>query len=357
MLRRIQRYFRADNREGAETVNDISSGAIVTGRIRLARNLKNYRFFSSLSDRAVAREIVERTFGALSRFGNFRLYSMDSVDPLFKEELKERYLISEALRQNEFSGAVAVHEAGSFSVMINEEDHIREQYLFQSGDLMSAYKNLANLDRWLDKYLRFAKSERWGYLTACPTNLGTGLRASVMMFLPALTRMNYVSDLCERAASKGLTVRGAFGEGSRGQSCLYQVSNEVTLGRKETSIISDVQSFIAETAESECETQRVMYADDKITVEDYIFRSLGILSNCRRISYDEFSEHFANVKLGAMLGLIEVENVKALDDLLVTARPAVLSKLLQAGNGYSLSFTQDENRATYVRNCINRIIY
>lgn len=337
-------------------MNELYSGAIVTSRVRLARNLKNYRFFSTLTDKSVAREIINRTYSALLRYGKFTLYEVGSLEPMLLEELKERYLISESLKRNTFSGAVAVHDAGNISVMINEEDHIREQYILQSGDLLLAYKNLAILDRWLNTYLNFSKSQKLGYITACPTNLGTGLRASVMMFLPALTKMNYISDLYERARVRGLTVRGAFGEGSTGQSCLYQVSNEVTLGRIEVSIIKDVQSFVTETAESECETQRIMYEDDKIPTEDFIFRSLGILANCRLLSYEEFSKHLANVKLGAMLDLIKVKDIKALDDLLVTARPATLSRLLKTGENDPAFLNMDENRASYVRNCIKKIL-
>lgn len=329
---------------------------VVTSRVRLARNLKNYRFLSTLNDKSVAVEIVNRTMAALSRYGGFSLCVMATADPSLKEELKERYIISEELKRNNFSGAVAYSVKDDLSVMINEEDHIREQCLVQGSDLMSAYTKIHRLDGWLEKYLGFCKSPVYGYITACPTNLGTGMRASLMMSLPGFTKTGKIDQLVNSARDYGLTVRGTFGEGSGEQSCLYQLSNEVTLNRTEISIIESVLSFAEQTAEQESENQQILYRANEARVEDCIFRALGILTNCRILSYEELSDLMADVRLGVMLGLIKVKNINALDDLLINTRSYTLTALL-AKNGEQTIFGKlDECRAAYIRENIKKIL-
>lgn len=336
-------------------MNGIRLGTVVTSRVRLARNLQNYNFTSMLKDPGEVSAIISRTVGVLKRFGEFTVYKMGEIGPLKAEQLKERYVISKALEENVFSGAVAVNRDESLSIMINEEDHIRSQCLKKGADLMGAYKKLAPLDRWMDSNLKFCKKEGVGYLTACPTNLGTGLRASAMMFLPALTGRNMIPSLYERARQLGLTVRGVFGEGSGTESCLYQVSNEVTLGRSETYIIGAVEKYVKEIADAEELSKIEYYNGNRLKVEDEVFRALGILTNCRKLSYEEFSALLASLKSGVMLGLVTVNDITALDDLLVTARPASLcisfkkeGEILSEEHIYEL-------RAKYVRECLKKI--
>jgi len=337
-------------------MTDLLNGTIVSSRVRLARNLKGYRFPASLKDADEAREIINKTFRMLEKYGRFEYLKISEADPMLAGSLKERYVISSALLKSK-NGAVAYSENGDMSVMINEEDHIREQYFVRGRDLGGAYAKLARLDDWLGRTLGFCKNERLGYITACPTNLGTGLRASVMMFLPAHTKLGYMNGLMDRAAELDLTVRGAFGEGSEGDSFLYQISNEVTLGKSENAIIKQVLAFVDEVAADELEFQKVYYRADEIKVEDEIFRSLGTLLYARKISYGELSSAISDVKLGVSLEFIKVRRAEVLDDLLVWCRPCNLLMLCkqEAGNDYSPAH-RDEIRAGFVRDAIKKLV-
>ncbi len=341
------------------------NGTAVTCRVRLARNLSGYNFASTLTDRGMAREIVNRTYKFVSDFGKFNLYEMNKISADEAEQLKERYVISEALKNNLFSGAVAVETSERLSVMINEEDHIREQCILSGEDLMTAYAKLYPLDRWLNNNLKFCKNQAYGYITACPTNLGTGLRASVMMFLPTLTGTDLINELYRKAKSKGLTVRGVFGEGSKGESCLYQVSNEVTLGKTETAIIKEVQSYVKEIADIEQVNALTYYNKNKYKVEDTCFRAKAILEGCSVLPYQEFTYLLSDLKLGVMLNIIKVKEVNALDDLLVKCRPATLNAMMinceSVVNRVIEGFLDNNQRldvfrAQYVKNSLRNVL-
>lgn len=337
-------------------MTNLLSGIVVSSRIRLARNIKGYNFPAELKNSDDAKKIINLTMSALGKYGKFKFARMSECDPMSREALKERYIISDALTKSKI-GAVAYSESGDLSVMINEEDHIREQYLVRGNDLNGAFACLSRLDSWLDVNLHFCKSERLGYITACPTNLGTGMRASIMMFLPGHTKLGRMDEMESRARRYNLTVRGAFGEGSEGDSFLYQISNEVTLGRSERSMINDVLDFVGDVADNELELQRIYYRSDELRMEDKIFRSLGTLLYCRRISYGEFSSALSDIKLGVLLGLIDVKKVEPLDDLLISARPCYLLELSDdRRDGYTNPVYRDELRAKFVRERLATLI-
>ncbi len=351
------------------------NGTVVTCRVRLARNLSGYNFASTLKDRTKAREIINRTYKLLSQFADFKLYEISKISPEFAEQLKEKYLISEALKKNLFSGAVAFNDPSKLSVMINEEDHIRSQCILTGENLSVAYSRLQPLDRWLNNNLRFCRNEKYGYITACPTNLGTGLRASVMMFLPTLTGTDMIDELYRRANKRGLTIRGVFGEGSAGESSLYQVSNEVTLGKSEISIIKEVQSYVEEVADIEQVNALTYYNKNKLKVEDEIFRAKAILQNCKLLSYSEFASLLSTLKFGAILNVIKISEFSALEDLLINSRPAILkaslvdiqsadnrfigglfSEFMLTGETEKDKLSLQAYRAEYVKNCLKKII-
>lgn len=336
----------------------VLEGTVVTSRIRLARNLAGYPFKSRLTSKSAAREIIAKTYFFADKYKKFELTEIDKISPLEAERLKERYVISEALKNNKFSGAVITSDGDAFSIMINEEDHVRGQRLEKGFNLKKAYDALYPLDRWLDKNLRFAKSEKLGYLTACPTNLGTGLRASCMMFLPGLTKRTMIGALLKKAQAQGLTVRGVFGEGSEGESCLYQVSNEVTLGVSPEKIVARVEAFVEEIAELEKTNLSICYDENHIFVQDSACRSVGILTCCRLLSYGECSRFLTDLKIGAILGIVKVSDVTAIDDLLVTARPACIkTEILSRGGAKNISENKEnEYRAEFVKNALNKIL-
>lgn len=348
----------------------VSEGTVVTSRIRLARNLSGYPFASRLTSKSLAREIIARTYFYADKYRKFKLTEIDKISPLFAERLKERYVISEALKNNRFSGAAITCDDDAFSIMINEEDHIRQQRLEKGFNLKKAYDEIYPLDRWLDKNLKFAKNDKLGYLTACPTNLGTGLRASCMMFLPGLTRRTMIGALLKKAQAKGLTVRGVFGEGSEGESYLYQVSNEVTLGIPAEKIVSRVENFVQEISEIESTNLNIYYGENEIETQDAACRAAGILRSCRLLSFGECSRLISDLKIGAILGVLKISDVTALDDLLVTSRPACIkTELITERTGGLTDITKadaesvkisenDENayRAEFVKKSLNKIL-
>lgn len=299
---------------------DIYSGNIVMTRVRLARNLSGYPF--KVRDPEIAREIVAKVNRALVRTDTFSLYFMAKQSRIKLEAMKERHLISQNLIDNSELGAVLINGDESLSVMVNEEDIIREQCFMKGLRLQEAYKRLSRVDDDLAKNLNLAYDHRFGYLTACPTNLGTGLRASVMMFLPALTESGKISALIKEVSKLGLTVRGHYGEGSEAEGYMYQISNEVTLGVTEQEILSSVEQTVEEICKVEREEMERLFVKKQLKTMDRAKKSFGVLTNAVLLSYGEFLSHIAMVKLGAMLGLIGISEIESLDDLIIKVRPA-----------------------------------
>ena len=303
-------------------IPELLSGTIVTTRIRLARNLNGYPF--RISDTEKAKEIVRKVNRALVRCDTFKLFFMSNMTDLKLEAMKERHLISTNLIENRECGAVLINGDESVSVMINEEDVIREQCFMKGFRLIEAYKKIDGIDDELEKNLDIAFDRRLGYLTACPTNLGTGLRASVMLFLPALTESGKIQALIKEIKRLGLTVRGLYGEGSSAEGYMYQISNEVTLGVSEYDILLEVQETVEQICKAERAEMERLYGKNELKTMDKTRKSFGILTNAVLLPYGEFLQHIAQVKLGAMLGLINISDVEKIDDLIVAVRPANL---------------------------------
>ncbi len=326
----------------------------VSTRIRLARNFKDYPFPNLLMKSSHAEEMAEEITGLiaaeLSRVDNFVLYRMKGLSDEAAAFLKERNLISRELILNRAVSAALVSEDEIISVMINEEDHIREQYFMKGFDLAKAYERVVGIDEAIADSIPFAFDEDFGYLTACPTNLGTGLRASVMLFLPAVSRRGIMRRVAADLTRSGLTVRGAYGEGSGTEGDLFQVSNEMTLGLSEEEILELVERAVSTMTEMEIRERERMKVEGGMALCDKLRRALGVLSNCCVLSEREFIERTADVKLGLALGILGCEQggdagMSALDDLLVAMRPANINRL----SGEALSEEgQNEYRAQHV---------
>ena len=299
---------------------DIFKGNIIMTRVRLARNLKGFPF--KVTNPEIARESVKMVNRALVRTDTFNLYYMANLSELKLEAMKERHLISQNLIDNRKCGAVLINGDESISVMVNEEDVIREQCFMKGLSLSEAYKRLDRVDDDLCKNLDVAYDDKWGFLTACPTNLGTGLRASVMLFLPALTVSGRITALIKEVKKLGLTVRGLYGEGSNAEGYMYQISNEVTLGVSEYDIINQVEETVQAICEAERDMMKKIFIKDELKTMDRARKAYGVLTNAVLLGYNEFLSHIAEVKLGAMLGLINISDVESIDDLIIRVRPA-----------------------------------
>lgn len=242
--------------------------------------------------------------------------------------------------------AAIINSDESVSIMINEEDHLREQCIVKGLQLKTAYNTMSRIDNRIADSMKFAYDEQLGYLTACPTNLGTGLRASVMFFLPALT-INAVMNKVIRSISRlGLTVRGIYGEGSEAEGYMYQISNEVTLGVTEEEILTQVEEVVNKVVQLEnAERENLKRGSSSLEIQDECLRSYGILTNCAKLSTGELIKLAANVKLGACLDYIKIKDVPAIDDLVIKMRPANINS---AAARQLTPIERDIYRAQYV---------
>ncbi len=284
----------------------------------------------------------------------FKLYYMDGISDEEALSLKENHLISPNLVKNRKYSAALINSDKSISIMINEEDHLREQCIVKGLDLRLAYNAMSRIDAKISSSMKFAFDEQFGYLTACPTNLGTGLRASVMFFLPALTINGLMPKVVRSISRLGLTVRGMYGEGSEAEGYMYQISNEVTLGVSEEEILSSVEDVVKKVcALEESERSALREGASALDIRDECMRSYGVLTNCVRLTTGELIKLASNVKLGACLGYINLQDVSLIDDLTVKMRASNIT----AAAGRRLSpVERDMYRAEFTGKYLKKII-
>lgn len=335
-------------------MTDYAKGAVISSRIRLARNLNGFAFPSRLRSQKQAKEIIRSVSAAVNKVDEFRLYYMDGITEEEALGLVENRLISPALLRRPTFSAALINEEGNISIMINEEDHLREQCIVSGLALESAYDKMSEKDTLIARSIPFAYDERLGYLTACPTNLGTGLRASVMMFLPAIAIGGMMPRVIQSATRLGLTVRGAYGEGSSATGYTYQISNEVTLGVTEDEIISQVTAVVNKIVEMEAsERGRLKKGSDAISLKDKCLRALGVLTNCALMSSDEFEKLCADLKLAVCLGYVNVDDITQIDSLILKMKPSNINA--KAGRKLAPE-ERDAYRAQYASNAIRNLV-
>ena len=334
-------------------MSKIGQGTLVSTRIRLARNLEGYPFPSHLKDEKQAKEIIRLVSSGLNRLEDFKLYYMDGITEWEANSLKENHLISPDLIARRRSAAALINDDRSISVMINEEDHLREQCIVSGLQLRRAYDKISEIDSKIGMSIKFAYDEQLGYLTACPTNLGTGMRASVMLFLPAVTINGKLHELVRSISRLGLTVRGVYGEGSEAEGYMYQVSNEVTLGVTEDEILTSVEQVAHRICElEEAERKNLLSGSSRLKVKDKCLRAYGTATNCAILASGELTGLAADIKLGACLGYIPIDGVAAIDEIVTRMRPYNINK--SAGRNLSAS-ERDVYRAEYVGEHIRRL--
>ncbi len=294
---------------------------IVSSRVRLARNYEDLPFRSRITPEQ-SDACVQRTLEALRELPEaYTYYPLRSMEENGKRVLLEEGVITPDLMDHADVGAALVGVDHPVSVMINEEDHLRIQGRAAGNRLQEAADLAFSLDDALQKRLPFAFDDQWGYLTACPTNAGSGLRASVTLHLPMLTIFKQMGKVNQLAARLGLALRGIYGEGSEAQGNLYQLSNLVTLGRAEKEIIDAVTATASQIAQMEQSLREKAMEKDPMVFEDQVFRGYGILSNARRMPIKEFMVHWSNLRLGAAAGKLPV-SVEVCDQMLIKAQPA-----------------------------------
>ena len=318
---------------------------VISTRIRLARNINGYPFSSRL-DASAANEIIEKVSAPLESSG-FRKINFSDLSPLMATSYVERHYVSPEFAGLESPHALLLQEQSGVAVMVCEEDHLRIQCIMPGLALDEAYKNASRAEKRLDEEFDFAYNDQLGYLTHCPTNLGTGMRASVMMFLPALTMGGYMDALANQLYKIGLTVRGLFGEGSGSAGSMYQISNQVTLGLTEEETLDKLRDAITQIIESEKKARDAITGDVRDRLTDRILRAEGTLRFAHMLSSSEFIKLFSDVRFGIALGLITDITYEQLGTLLVEAMPATLT--LSSESTPKNEISRDKLRAQKVK--------
>lgn len=329
---------------------NIANSVVVTSRIRLARNLENMAFTPN-ADAKKCLNLIGRVNECVSPLGRYKVYQMGSLGEQDSAVMFGKHLISKELLKNKTSGAVLVNEDETISIMVNEEDHIRAQCILKGMNLETAYSRINEIDDQIESKLKIAYDSTFGYLTSCVTNVGTGLRASVMMFLPALTLSGEIDNVVFAVKKKGLIVRGELGEGSFPLGYLYQVSNGISMGLSERETISLVNSATEKIIELELEARKKMLSENPDFIVDMSWRAFGLLSNCYTIDYVEFMKLAGELKLGMSLGLISLNDPELVDKLIIICSDSGIIKL----SGKMLSNEEIcRLRADYLRKSLKR---
>lgn len=328
-------------------------GIVASSRIRLARNFSNFPFPSRLVDESQVLQITKGLFNGLSQVYDFDFIKLKNLSNLEILELIEQNIISYALMDNKDISSLAYSLKDGLSVMINEEDHIREQCILPGLSLDEAYQRLTVLDDYILENFDILFSEKLGFITASPTNLGTGMRASVMLFLPGFTMFGRLKMLQESAQKLGLTVRGKHGENSKAEAYMYQISNEVSLGQSEEEILQNVINITLKICEMEKEFLSQLLSQRKDEVTDLAQRALGTLLFAHKITTDEAIKFLSQVKLGVNLGIINLKNNKIIDELIVKVQPA---HLMQFSVRDMSQAERDVARAKYIKTLLEEAV-
>ncbi len=319
--------------------NDI----VLSTRVRLARNLSNYPFESKLS-RDDAYEIINKVENALSKLGlGFKKYMLEDMTEIKKQMMIEEHFMSPNMLDNTLPRALFISEDNSISIMVNEEDHIRMQSIYAGFESEKAYDIIYKIDKYLADELDYAVHSKYGYLTSCLTNVGTGLRVSYMLHLPAIVSANIADNLFASIGKIGVTVRGMYGEGSRSSGSIVQVSNQITIGKSEKEIYDNVNMVVNQIIAKEREIRSVILKNQGIKKEDQIMRSYGILKNARLITSKEMMNYISNVRYGISLGIIDLEP-SVLSTIMVETSPAHIM-----GDDANTPMERDILRAEYIR--------
>ncbi|ANE46752.1 ATP:guanido phosphotransferase [Paenibacillus swuensis] len=326
------------------------SEIVISSRVRIARNLQTQPF-PMLATNQQSEEVLNQITSALQNeelntISNFDFIPLTELSELDKRVLVEKHLISPNLANESRNGAVILSENESVSIMVNEEDHLRIQCLCPGFQIKEAWDLASQIDDIFESQLEYAFDENRGYLTSCPTNVGTGIRASVMMHLPALVLTQQINRILSAITQVGLAVRGLYGEGSEALGNLFQISNQITLGQSEDEIIDNLYSVARQIIEHEKAAREKLLIESKPRIIDRVMRSYGILSHAGIMDSKEAAQRLSDVRLGIDLGIIHQVSTHIMNELMVMAQPGFLQK--QSGEKLSAE-DRDIRRAELIR--------
>ncbi len=302
---------------------------VISSRIRLARNLQSMPFPIRMNEQQkqeVRNKIVQMTKQSLNEALKGLTYiDMEQVDKIEAVSMVENHLVSPDFISHTKGKGLLVSKDNCIAVMINEEDHLRIQVMKEGMDLEAIYLLADQLDTAFNEMLQFAFDSELGYLTQCPTNLGTGMRASLMLHLPALQKNGIIKRLANNLSKLGLTLRGTYGEGTEPIGALYQLSNQVTLGLSEREAIENLERIVMQLVEEERHTRKSLMAH--IQEQDLVARSLGVLKSAKVLSSEEFIQFISNVRFGIAAGLIQGISYDTVNRLMISTQPATMMTL------------------------------
>lgn len=333
---------------GGETVDE---DVVVSSRVRLARNIKGHLFPNRAAadeSEAIAEEVSAVMQEEDAAFQHFRLRDVDRIK---RRVLMEQHLISPDLIKNRAVSEYYLRDDERMTLMVNEEDHLRLQSLLPGMQLRASFDAVMDMEKKLEEKLEFAWHMEFGYLTACPTNTGTGLRASVMVHLPALKYSRQLKGTFDSLAKVGLAVRGIYGEGSEALGDMFQISNQRTLGFTEIEAIEKLEKITSSIIEQERNVRTALITHTPAMVLDGVYRSLGILRYARVISAKEALQHLSHVRAGVCMGLFPGTDIRSLDDLMLHVQKYTM---LAYKHDTKQKETEDEVRAQYIREYFNK---
>ncbi len=324
---------------------------VVSTRIRVARNIEGIPFEIKMKNQD-AEKLVQVVKSAVEMNFKGKYLDLNKMKPLEKESLFESHLISPAIIKKEQPTAVFINEKGNITVMVNEEDHLRIQGLSCGLNLTNIASEVYEFEEILGQELGYAFNENYGFITSCPTNLGTGLRASVLFHLPGLVYTNEIEKILKSTFNLGMTVRGLYGEGTEIKGNLFQISNQHTLGFKEDELIEKINKFSRMLIDLEKKARDLILERARYELEDKVHRSIAILRSARLINSDEVLNLLSAVRLGIGLGIIRDIQINIINEIMLTTRPGNI----QLYYGEILEEQErDVKRAEYIRNLLAKI--
>ena len=324
------------------------SDIVISSRIRLARNLAQFPYPNRADDagRAEVENLLRERLDSLTAGTRLNYVDVSTLESLDRQFLVERQLISREHAESQGSRGVGISGEENVSLMINEEDHIRIQVLRSGFALGDCWQEIDRIDDAIEQHVTYAFSEQLGYLTACPTNVGTGIRVSVMLHLPALVITKEIQKVFQALQKISLAVRGLYGEGSQAMGDFYQISNQVTLGKSEEQLIRSVEDVVPNIIAYERRVRDALVKENRQSLHDQVSRAYGILKNAQTISSEETMHLLSSVRMGINLGLIDDLEIPTINELFIHTQPAHLQKLRKE---HLESAERNVARAAYLR--------
>ena len=328
---------------------------VVSSRVRLARNLEKYPFSERISDEQaelLVSEVNESLKDYENQDGSFYICNINTLNDVEKLAMMERHIISPLMTKKRQAMSLIMSESESTSVMVNEEDHVRIQALTGGMNLEKAFEKANEIDDITYDRLHYAYSEKYGYLTSCPTNVGTGLRASYMVFLPALSGAKQIGHLTDEVGKYGVALRGIYGEGTPGLANIYQISNQKTLGSSETDIMNNLNNIVVQIVKQERKRREFLLTNNYDEIEDQVYRSYGVLKYTKQINSKDAMTLLSQVKFGIDTKIIQFEKPFQVYEMMMAIQPYSI----QCRSGKNISSKmRDKLRAAYINENLPKI--